>query len=220
MNTFPKKGAWIMVIKFIPTVIPVQPYTIYYAKPVEKMVQFPMLADLLGSNDTEEEDIDAALENRPTRSGYRKQVYANIKTPFGDVMLKEEEYSVLSKDNFSHYLNDTRNGTFIMHFYAETTKGRFKAQSKKLTDSVFYCRTRGISLVDAILMCTGIVTSQNVFFLEAHPAVLNTFYRKEEINSFLAKKAAFIEKREDYDEEGDPEFTTYNPEEHEKESIL
>lgn len=203
-KTLPIGGGWVLLIEQIPCKISPQPLTIWYAMPGQaypERSQFehgfdtPMsrkdlaMYDVLwrkrcGGQITEPsavalrgtfgshmtgywdddqdqeilrlEDVDTALV-----------MNAQILTPEGEVHLKPHEYKIIA--DIDPYL-DMVDGE---HLSLEELGG-IKA-AKKLNEMVFYCRSRGISRLDALKMTGGTVKRSNVYYLKFHEAYAEHF---------------------------------------------
>lgn len=192
MKELPKKGAWVLVTKTIPVKNVFAPlYSIWYALPsgefsigdedrvnseVEREIEFPFRdlktlkyfiklykADKTALKGLELKEIKRTLDKWPINH------QAKILTPFGSVLLQHNEYNII---NFNDYLESVDNGSFQVKFLNTT-----KASKNKVRDQLFYIRSRGISISTALGMVSGLVRSQNTYYMLAHPEYQKAFLR-------------------------------------------
>jgi hypothetical protein len=210
MPIIPKSGAWVM-IKDPPTVeYPIDPLSIFYALPTDKIYwhgeeqvgwmnfdkddssPYWMMQDigLKGSagfqtfksvvlNHFKGKTTDLGADAKKSLKKWEKmgwidensvQQQVKIKTVFGDVCIQPWEYTVVK--DIAQYIEPVGHGEAVMRFLTQE-----KQLSGKIADQVFYLRSRGISFSDAVQLCISNVKTQNLFYLEMHPQLQNTFYR-------------------------------------------
>lgn len=190
MNNIPKKGAWILIIKTVPVKDIFAPlYSIWYALPTgefsigdedrphpeieyENIFPFRSMRELRHYVKAYKKDKNLVSgEERKTvehvLDKYSINQQVKILTPFGTVKLQHNEYKVI---DFNKYLSSIENGSFQVKFL-NTSKG-FKT---KVRDQIFYIQSRGISLSIALGMVSGLVRSQNTYYMLAHPEYQRMF---------------------------------------------
>lgn len=166
------KGCWIMVRQLIPVAIPIDPLSVYYAMPIKKTLQ----NDFFVPEDYYE---DGALKN------YHKEMWASIKTEYGEVVLKEHEYTIIQDQSLAEYFEALTEHHAEIHFFGKTNAG-----GNKLNETVFYIRSRGISMAKAMELSIGMVKSQNVFYITMHQEYQRIFTRY--YDQYLTKKTNFL----------------------------
>ena len=156
-----KDGNWIMIIKLIPVAIPIRPYSIFFATPNPRKIRNPRYGDA---------------------GCITVEWNFTITTDYGDVVIREGEYSLLTDERLREYIECVKDGDYSIVMY--NIDGN-KMLSQKLQDSIFYIRSRGISYTDALLMSIGLVNSRSVFRLEVHMVYLEHFLREPELELYL-----------------------------------
>ena len=116
--------------------------------------------------------------------GYDIHQQMKILTPFGTVYIQPEEYNVVDINKYFEMLKD---GSMQMKHMNTSIN-----LSNTLRDKLFYIRSRGISLVEALKMISGNLNTQNAFFLLTNPYIQEMFLR--DFDAENAKQLAFKEK--------------------------
>ena len=116
--------------------------------------------------------------------GYGIHQQMKILTPFGTVYIQPEEYNVVDINKYFEMLKD---GSMQMKHMSTTIN-----LGNTLKDKLFYIRSRGISLVEALKMISGNLSTQNAFFLLTNPYIQEMFLRN--FDSENARQLAFKEK--------------------------
>jgi len=216
---FPKKGAWVMVKQTIPVDIPVDPLSVYFAKPslfklgqvpayklpdpkkidefTSKALQEVSLLNPFGDNHF---DYAQVKYNDEYKSALVYCLYADIETRFGKVRLRPDEYVVIPDEKLDEQGNTVIESGMAIRL-EEAGRGHAfirwynddqsanTTRSKKFNDALFYCRTRGLSYSTAIQLLTGMITSQSIFYLEMH-------WRYQDM--FIRDYPQYIQKKRDY----------------------
>ena len=186
-KTIPIGGAWVMVIRPVPVTLNVPVLSIWYAMPstvfcADEQRPNTILFAPRGRNKDRALEIiwrerqggrlepddyslvrrfcDENLIDHPDEIELVMKV--RILTPEGSVHLMPHEYQIVS--DIDAYF-DMIDGEHLKLMEL----GGIKA-AKKLQDILFYCRSRGISRLDALKMAAGTVRRQNVFYLQLHEA--------------------------------------------------
>lgn len=162
-----KDGNWIMITRLIPVAIPIRPYSIFFATPNPRKIRNPRYNDV---------------------GCLTVEWNFTITTDYGDVVIREGEYSLLTDERLREYIEFVKDGDYSIVMY--NIDGN-KMLSQKLQDSIFYIRSRGISYTDALLMSIGLINSRSVFRLEAHMVYLEYFLREPELESYLTQVERF-----------------------------
>jgi hypothetical protein len=172
-NVLPKEGGFIMIRQLIPVEIPIDPLSIYFAKPFPKIV----------TKDIHE--FDSYEYNK------KLEIRAIIHTPWGDVTILPHEYSVIGPDKLSEYFEAVKIGhAFIKHYGKDDKKN---ISSQRLADAIFYLRSRGITYGDALGMCLGLIDKYDILFIEMHEEYQRMFTRH--YDQYIAGKTKFLADR-------------------------
>jgi hypothetical protein len=190
-----KSGEWIIIIKDIPVQEKYKPLplSIYYAFPTKffwgddfsyhPVTMAYMREAFKGNNDDiirliadkyyrgkidreelTEKQYDLLEESYPTWQ-------MKIRTRNGDVCIQPHEYNII--EDLSIYLEAVKDGgAFIRYLNEEET-----IKKGKIADQIFYLRSRGIGFADAIMMITGNIKTQNLFYIEFHEEYRKIFFR-------------------------------------------
>ena len=188
-NKLTKKGGWIIVRKSIPTDIPITPLSVFYATAEKREIRNNWIVNQIC----------------PTNIGFIPEAeletiqMAVIKNEYGEIKLNPDEYSILSEDAVSAIMDSIGNG-YELVYLSESEDGSVKFTSKKVKDAVFYCNSRGISRVEALKMCLGMISSKNLFYIEPQRSTLSMFLYEEDIEFGEKKKREYKEKLQKTDE--------------------
>jgi len=196
-----KKGEWILIKKRIPVEPFIQPFSIFYAIPdFERLFfrgEFNMdwndseftwtIKELTGGSGAKSAQIAKSiidrfnrgqqttdsqkkfLKNRDIELEYRMK----IRTREGNVTIEPHEYNIV--EDLSVYLEPVKNKhAFIKYLNAN------EKITGKVGDQIFYLRSRGIGFVNAIMMTSGKIATQNAFYIEMHKEYVEHFCRDYE----------------------------------------
>lgn len=158
-----KEGNWIMVTRFIPVDMPIRPLSIYYGIPTPK--------------------------KRGTKYDRHIEWMYEITTKYGDVQLRDFEYSVIADDKMQEYISAVDEKDYDLIPYGVGENASF---NKKLQDTIFYLRSRGLTYSQALTLSMGIVKQKNIFMLQAKEDYLYHFFDNRECDRLLEKEKAFI----------------------------
>jgi hypothetical protein len=154
-----KDGNWIMIRNFIPVEIPIKPLSVFYGTPVPK------------------NRVDEGVL-------YIEWTYL-ITTEYGDVILRDHEYSIINEESLKNYIECVQSGDAELKLYADLDNNMF---NEKLQNTIFYIRSRGISYTDALLMSMGNINKRNVLRIEFQDKYLETFFDNNELQEFYIRQ--------------------------------
>lgn len=206
LKHIPKSGAWIMIRKVIPVGIPIDPLSLWFAKPSRKvflngdnglgrpfvMSEFHYAMEALGVRDNWELFKTSMFEYihwGKVGSFDSKSFKAAIAECDGGVESLDFEQQVSIKTVFGDVCINPDEYSICrddMTDYFEAIKDghafiRYMTKSTTMTgkirDQIFYLRSRGISYADALLLVWGNIKSQTLFWIEFHPAYVDQFTR-------------------------------------------
>lgn len=217
----PKSGAWVLISQEIPVEAPIDPMSVYYAVPTGKIFwdgelegwfkpsiyddgtpsmmmneiglkwrAFDIFKDmayqyLRGKYDGQhKERFDEWKELGWLDNVITQQV--KIKTVFEDVCIQPHEYRVIQ--DMSPYIEPIKEGHVFIRWMTNQ-----KQLSGKVADQIFYLRSRGIAYTEALQLCIGNIKSQNLFYLEFHPAYQESFTRN--YDRYWARKMNYCIKK-------------------------
>ena len=197
----PKKGDWILIRRPIPIALPVPPFSIWYAVPTKKMfwtgeehigwqysatrgeleerlrsvfatdmdgAKLAYYRYLRGNKDLSERQLDVL--KWVEREGYELHHQVKIVTPWGQCNIQPHEYVYI--DDINTYIGSIQEGEATLEYLsdAEGFKGR-------ISDQIFYLRSRGIDFTTALLMVSGNIKSQYLFWIKIREDIARCFVR-------------------------------------------
>jgi len=192
-----RTGEWIFIRQSIPVEIYIQPMSIYYGL-IDKLY-FPgeMSMGYLGHLEEWIVDLINLIKDKDTIknltykyiTGRKKKLPPNvrrildeykddvsldfsmkIRTIYGDVTIQPQEYNIV--DDLAKYIEPAKDRHAFIKYI--NTSQQLKG---KIAEQVFYMRSRGISYHDAIMMVSGNIKTQNLFYIEMHREYVKCFCR-------------------------------------------
>jgi len=192
-----KKGEWILIKKRIPVKEFIQPLSIFYGIPDYNRLFFKdenklewntrdhsWLIEYLagGTSTTASQNAKLIIDrfNRNQKITSRQKSYLENKDPIeleyrmrirtreGNVTIEPHEYNIVE---LSKYLEPVKeNHAFIKYL------NKNERITGKVGEQIFYLRSRGIGFVNAVMMTSGRIRSQNSFYIEMHKGYVEQFF--------------------------------------------
>lgn len=184
---FPKQGAWIQVKKKVEIKNAPEPLSIYFAtfekgyfeRPVYEMdMPFGWNKFFAGAN-SQEDFVRCYFQyewgNKKGLSEMQKKVIEHFKeyncdsditvkvkvqTKDGDIYLLSHEFNIVDVEK---YVDCVDGEHCVMNFFSETA-----SLPKKMSEQIFYMRSRGIPYIDALKMLSGNIKKSGIFWITFH----------------------------------------------------
>lgn len=214
-KVLPKKGGWIMVKGIIPVDMPIEPLSIFFAKPkkvfwdghftmpgvmpYDMRIAFEDAKKRFGEKVYEAyidfqrgrvgkfDAEEKAMLGRLDDEGFDVVQRVEIRTPFGDCCIEPHEYNMIEIDK---YLDQIDGEHLKMNMFGENNQ----IASKELGDKLFYLRSRGIPKLDALKLLLPQLDQNNVLWLSFHEEYQRHFTR--DYHLFEIKKEKFLNKKQ------------------------
>lgn len=116
------------------------------------------------------------FETQYSEEDYPIESQVKIQTEYGGVVLEPNEYNIASKGLVEELIQNTDKKHAFIQYLSDNKQLKGKA-----ADQIFYLRTRGIGLNEALKMCIGQVQTPNLFYIFMHPGYVIHFDRNASV---------------------------------------